>query len=105
MRISAIPVHAAAGLAAGLIVLAALSACKKETATDSGNASGQILPGSASDAMLQEDRVTSQPPLDPGTARATRSAPGADATAAAPEATEAPPAQTAPEPAATSPAG
>jgi len=87
------------------VLLAALplAACKKSGTTDSGNASGQILPGSISDAMLPEDRVTSQPPLDPGAVRAARSA----ATGGAQEeATDgAPAASAAPEPAATAPAG
>jgi len=47
-----------------LALLAALSACKREGAPDAAG-SGQILPGSISDAMLPADRVTSQPPLDP----------------------------------------
>jgi hypothetical protein len=63
-----------------------LTACKREAAPDA--AAGQVLPGSISDAMLPQDRVTSQPPLDP---RADRSNGGggeqATATAAAVEAT------------------
>ena len=87
------------------ILLAAvpLAACKKSGTTDSGNASGQILPGSASDAMLPEDRVTSQPPLDPGAVRSAKSG----ATGAPDEgeaAGAAPAASAAPEPAATGPA-
>jgi len=56
-----------------------LAACKKEH--KQATASGEILPGSASDAMLPEDRLTSQPPLDPGAQRTGTKA------GAAPEAT------------------
>ena len=55
-----------------LALFALLPACKREAAPDAAG-SGQILPGSASDAMLPADRVTSQPPLDP---RADRSSGG-----------------------------
>jgi hypothetical protein len=89
---------AALALAIPLALPFALGACKDEADT-TGAASGEILPGSISDAMLPEDRVTSQPPLDP---RTMRTGPAAeaddDATAAPPAAaTEAAPA----EPAAT----
>jgi len=50
-----------------LVLLAATllpAGCKREAATN-GPAAGEVLPGSASDAMLPIDRVTSQPPLDP----------------------------------------
>lgn len=66
----------------------AAGACKKDAPRDA-NASGEILPGSISDAMLPEDRVTSQPPLAPQSARAVKGAASeaaADATAAAPDA-------------------
>ena len=44
----------------------ALAACKgEEKKAIGGNASGEILPGSASDAMLPLDTVKSQPPLAP----------------------------------------
>ncbi len=59
-----------------------LAACKQEAAKDA-TASGEILPGSVSDAMLPEDRLTSQPPLDPGAVRTGAAAVGdaaADAT-------------------------
>lgn len=52
-----------------LALLALLPACKRDVAPDAAG-SGQILPGSASDAMLPADRVTSQPPLDPRADRA-----------------------------------
>ena len=57
---------------AALALIALLPACKRDAAPDAAG-SGQILPGSASDALLPADRVTSQPPLDP---RADRSAGG-----------------------------
>ena len=77
-----------------------LGACNKQDTTRDANASGEILPGSISDAMLPEDRVTSQPPLAPQSAR-----PGKGAASAAPaDATTAPeaaaPAEPAPKPAA-----
>ena len=44
----------------------ALAGCQGETKTPSGGgAQGEILPGSASDAMLPLDTVRSQPPLAP----------------------------------------
>lgn len=44
----------------------ALGACQGEKAAkQGGNAEGEILPGSASDAMLPYDTVRSQPPLAP----------------------------------------
>lgn len=49
----------------GCLVLA-LAACKgDEKKPVGGNASGEILPGSVSDAMLPLDTVTSQAPLAP----------------------------------------
>lgn len=60
-----------------------LGACK-DNANKQASASGQILPGSASDAMLPEDRLTSQPPLDPTAQRAGQTAAGPEATATAP---------------------
>ena len=45
-----------------------LTGCDKP-ANEKAAASGEILPGSASDAMIPEDRLTSQPPLDPGAVR------------------------------------
>jgi hypothetical protein len=55
-----------------LALLALLPACKRDAAPDAAG-SGLILPGSASDAMLPADRVTSQPPLDPRADRGTGS--------------------------------
>ena len=85
----------------GLIAMLALAACQQEKSTAPSVAGGQILEGSASDAMLPLDTVRSQAPLAPqtGTARATESADEA----AADESAAAEPAQSAaatPEPAA-----
>ena len=51
-------------LAAGLL---ALAGCKGEAKKDAGagTAQGEVLPGSASDAMLPLDTVKSQAPLAP----------------------------------------
>jgi len=47
-------------------LMLALAACKAdEKKPVGGNASGEILPGSVSDAMLPLDTVTSQAPLAP----------------------------------------
>ncbi len=80
---------------AALIFALPLAGCGKKGNAD-GAASGEILPASVSDAMLPEDRVTSQPPLDPRGVRTGPATAGAEATAA-PEASAAPQA----EPAAT----
>lgn len=52
-----------------LILTAALglsiAACQSEKKTTGGTADGEILPGSASDAMLPLDSVRSQAPLAP----------------------------------------
>lgn len=53
----------------------ALVACQGEKKAQHGTAEGEILPGSASDAMLPYDAVRSQPPLAPlpsATGKATR---------------------------------
>jgi hypothetical protein len=48
-----------------LLPLALLAACKDEVADDAGRAaSGEVLEGTISDAMLPLDRVTSEPPLE-----------------------------------------
>ncbi len=74
-----------------------LGACNKQDTIRDANASGEILPGSISDAMLPEDRITSQPPLAPQAARPVKAA----ATQAAADATAAPdaavPAEAAPD--------
>lgn len=43
----------------------ALSACDQKDEGGTSNAAGEVLPGSASDAMLPLDTVRSQPPLAP----------------------------------------
>jgi len=48
-----------------LACLIALAACQGEKTAQKGTAEGEILPGSASDAMLPYDTVRSQPPLAP----------------------------------------
>jgi hypothetical protein len=80
-----------------LLACLALAACngdqKKETG---GTAQGEILPGSASDAMLPLDTVKSQAPLAPRAedkgdskkAEATESADAEDAAPAAPAASD-----------------
>ena len=94
----------------GLIVAAtllALAGCKGEAKMDAGagTAQGEVLPGSASDAMLPLDTVKSQAPLAPksegGEAGETRSAKAGKAGVkpSAP-ATAAPTASAVPEPAA-----
>lgn len=46
-----------------LAALATLSACKDNPENDRRTASGQVLEGTISDAMLPLDTVKSQPPL------------------------------------------
>ncbi|MBC2670893.1 hypothetical protein ACFOON_04200 [Novosphingobium piscinae] len=83
--------------------IAALAGCDK-TAPGQSDAAVPVLPGSASDAMLPLDTVTSQPPLDPRAVRSGRAAePGADATEAAEAGEEG--AAAAPVPAAAAAAG
>lgn len=67
---------------AALAVLLALGACKGgQKQQGAGNAQRQILPGSASDAMLPVDTVRSQAPLAPRSASTGKAE-------AAPEATD-----------------
>lgn len=48
-----------------LAVLALLAACGGEASTDDGRAaSGEVLEGTITDAMLPVDRVRSEPPLE-----------------------------------------
>ncbi|VWX53484.1 hypothetical protein [Novosphingobium sp. 9U] len=48
-----------------VLVLSALAACgSKVTEQTKGSSFGEVLPGSASDAMLPYDTVTSAPPLE-----------------------------------------
>ncbi len=82
------------------LTLLALSACQqeaKQAKATGGTAAGEILPGSASDAMLPVDTLRSQPPAAPKSeAGPTDKAKAKPGTAAAPAA--AAPAE-APEPA------
>lgn len=55
-----------ARFAAAALVLA-LAACGDDRESTAAGKMGEVLPGSASDAMLPLDTVRSQPPLDPGT--------------------------------------
>ena len=53
-------------IAIAVLSLLALSACKDEPKTTAGGtAQGEVLPGSASDAMLPLDTLKSQAPLAP----------------------------------------
>ena len=80
--------------AVGLVLT--LGACKGgEKKPGAGNAQGQILPGSASDAMLPVDTLRSQAPLAPkagakGKDSVSDGASEAASEAAAPEASAAP---------------
>lgn len=64
--------NAAFRLACFTLLPLALAACGKKDASDKA-AGGEILPGSASDAMLPLDTVRSQPPLAPPTVAASGS--------------------------------
>lgn len=64
-------------IAVTVLSLLALGGCQKEEPKQTAAASGQILPGSISDAMVPEDRLTSQPPLAPQTARPGKAKAGA----------------------------
>lgn len=79
-----------------LLVALALGACQGEKPPEQNGAAGEVLPGSASDAMLPIDTVRSQPPLAPQTEGAR---PGAradrDAASGAPEGSASDPAGTA----------
>lgn len=79
---------------AGLILAAsmlALAGCKGDAKKDAGagRAQGEVLPGSASDAMLPLDTVKSQAPLAPkseggeGSDKGAKSKPGDKASASA----------------------
>ena len=46
-----------------LLPLALLAACNDQVSDDSRSASGEVLEGTISDAMLPLDQVRSQPPL------------------------------------------
>ncbi len=81
-----------------LVPLLLLGACGKSSAPQAGpTASGEILPGSVSDAMLDTDRSQAQAPLAPTAHSSTPkvdSSASADASDAATDA--APPAEAAP---------
>ncbi len=62
-----------------LIPLALLTACNEEPADDGRAASGEVLEGTISDAMLPLDRVQSEPPLEDPDAFAEVQAEAADA--------------------------
>ena len=47
-----------------LLPIALVAACKDEASNDSRSASGEVLEGTVSDAMLPVDRVRSEPPLE-----------------------------------------
>lgn len=67
---------------AALAPLLLLSACGKSSAPQAGStASGEILPGSVSDAMLDTDRSQAQAPLAPAARAAARVDSGASADA------------------------
>ena len=71
-----------------LLPLALLTACGEESTDDSRAASGEVLEGTISDAMLPLDRVQSEPPLEDPEAFAEAqeeadAAPGASPTEAA----------------------
>ena len=63
---NAIPRLAALAMPALVLALAGCQA-EKKPANAKGTVAGEILPGSASDAMLPYDTVRSQPPLAPQT--------------------------------------
>ena len=76
-----------------LALLLALPGCDKEAAKPTGGtADGEILPGSASDAMLPLDTLRSQPPLAPKVESSGKPADKAGKPAAKGEASEAAPA-------------
>jgi hypothetical protein len=90
----------------------ALAACQgeKKAAEKGGTAQGEILPGSASDAMLPYDTVRSQPPLAPPPTDAPKAGKGkgpavsaADDADAADEGPGDPPTEEAPAPKAAAP--
>ena len=86
----------------------ALAACQGEKPDEKASAGGEILPGSASDAMLPLDTLRSQPPLAPrpeaSGAQDDAAAGGAEADATQSEGAAAP-AEATPAPAAATPSG
>lgn len=75
MRTEIRPVRLAGSAVAVIVTALALSACQaeKKVATQ-GTAGGEVLPGSASDAMLPVDSLRSQPPLAPKIAASAKAA-------------------------------
>jgi hypothetical protein len=73
------PIHRPALVLAALVALASCGSENKEA--DRRTAVGEILPGSASDAMIHYDALRSQPPLAPRTGSAGGAAEDADDTA------------------------
>jgi hypothetical protein len=77
-----------------LLPIALLAACTEEP-VDEGAATGEVLEGTVSDAMLPLDRVQSEPPLEDPEAfaevqeRAAEAAPGGDEAAGESEGEEA----------------
>jgi hypothetical protein len=66
-----------------LLPIALLAACNEE-AVDEGQATGEVLEGTVSDAMLPLDRVQSEPPLEDPEAFAEVQEKAADAAPGAP---------------------
>lgn len=67
------------------VLFVSLAACHKQP-DKQVQAGGEILPGSASDAMLPMDTVTSQPPLAPRSDKGPSAGESEAADAAAPDA-------------------
>lgn len=78
-------------LAAAALMLAAAACHKQPDKQD--QAGGEILPGSASDAMLPMDTVTSQPPLAPRSDKGPSAGESEAAEAAVPDAATPAPAE------------
>jgi len=84
-------------IAAAALIVLTIAGCKQHGEADGGpsEAAAEVLPGSASDAMIQYDTLRSQPPLaSPGAGlphRVGGGTPSGDETAAAIEASGAPP--------------
>jgi hypothetical protein len=60
-----LPLRLICPLVVACVAPLALTACKGKKPDEARTAQGEILPGSASDAMLPLDTVRSQPPLAP----------------------------------------
>lgn len=68
LSIESLPMKVALHTACLVFLPLALAGCGQSETTEKAGAGGEILPGSASDAMLPLDTVRSQPPLAPPTA-------------------------------------